>query len=44
MNERDQWKNVGVYGRIILNISSRSGMGRHRLDALAQDRVMWWVP
>jgi hypothetical protein len=27
MKERDHWEDLGVDGRIILNISSRSGMG-----------------
>jgi len=41
MKERDQWEDLGVDGKIILNISSRSGMGRHGLNALAQDRDRW---
>ena len=41
MKETDQWVDLGVDGRIILNISSRSGMGRHGLDALAHDRNRW---
>jgi len=41
MKERDHWEDLGVDGKIILNISSRSGMGRHGLDVLAQDRDRW---
>jgi len=41
MKERDNWEHLGEDGRIILNISSRSGVGKHGLDALAQDRDKW---
>jgi hypothetical protein len=41
MKERDHWEGLGVDGKIILNISSRSGMGRHGLDALVQNRDRW---
>jgi hypothetical protein len=41
MKERDHWEDLGVDGRIILNISSRSGMERHGLDTLAEDRDRW---
>ena len=41
MKERDHWEELGVDGRIILNIFSRIGMGRHGLDAVAQDKDRW---
>ena len=44
LKEGDHWEDLGVGGRIILNGSSSSGMGRMDWVAVAQDREKWRVP
>ena len=43
VRERDHWGDTGVDGRIILNVSLRSGMRGVDLINLAQERDRWWA-